>query len=117
MSRAQLIRRLKERGIGTQVHYLPVHLQPYYRNRYGELELPGVRSYSERCLSLPLFPAMNEDDVDFVVETLDANGNVVVPASAVLVRARIRDTYPLGDPDEMHIGHSFWGMTVRPENI
>ena len=54
---------------------------------------------------------------DFVVETLDANGNVVVPASAVLVRARIRDTYPLGDPDEMHIGHSFWGMTVRPENI
>lgn len=54
---------------------------------------------------------------DFVIEPLDAFGNVVTPALAVLVRGKIRDTYPLGDPDEMHIGHTFWGMTVRPENL
>ncbi|MCZ6757111.1 MAG: hypothetical protein O7C39_02405 [Bacteroidetes bacterium] len=54
---------------------------------------------------------------DFVIEPLDAFGNVVAPAAAVLVRARIRDTYPLVDPDDMHIGHSFWGMTVRPESL
>lgn len=54
---------------------------------------------------------------DFVIEPLDAAGNVVAPAAAVLVRAKIRDTYPLGDPDDMYIGHTFWGMTVRPENL
>jgi hypothetical protein len=54
---------------------------------------------------------------DFVVETLDATGNIVGVGAAVLVRARIRDTYPMGDPDDMHIGSSFWGMTLRPENL
>ncbi len=54
---------------------------------------------------------------DFVIETLDSSGNAVAFGSAVLVRARIRDTYPMGNPDDMHIGSSFWGMTLRPENL
>lgn len=70
--RAQVMRRMKERGIGSQVHYLPVHLQPYYRERYGALDLPGAWGYYRRCLSLPLFPAMQASDVDRVVEVLAA---------------------------------------------
>jgi len=70
IERAALMRVLREAGIGTQVHYIPVHLQPYYRRRYGDLDLPGARRYYERCLSLPLFPAMADDDVDRVVEAL-----------------------------------------------
>ena len=62
--------KLRERGIGTQVHYIPVHLQPYYRERYGDVELPGAMAYYNRCLSLPLFPAMGEDDVSRVVDAL-----------------------------------------------
>lgn len=54
---------------------------------------------------------------DFIVEPLDANGNVVAPTGAVLVRARVRDMYPLGDPDDMHLGHSIWGMTIQPEGL
>jgi dTDP-4-amino-4,6-dideoxygalactose transaminase len=61
---------LRERGIGTQVHYIPVHRQPYYARRYGPLNLPGADAYYARCLSLPLFPAMEESDVDRVVEEL-----------------------------------------------
>ncbi len=57
-------------NIGTQVHYLPVYLQPYYRRRYGDLDLPGAWAYYERCLSLPLFPAMADEDVDRVVDAL-----------------------------------------------
>ncbi len=72
ITRAALMRRLHAGGIGTQVHYLPVHLQPYYRRRYGDLDLPGAWTYYQRCLSLPLFPAMSDEDVDRVVESLSA---------------------------------------------
>ena len=70
MDRGQVIRKLKDLGIGTQVHYLPVHRQPYYRDRYGMLDLPGADAYYARCLSLPFQPGMTDDDVDRVVDGL-----------------------------------------------
>jgi dTDP-4-amino-4,6-dideoxygalactose transaminase len=65
---------LREAGIGTQVHYMPLHMQPYYQDRYGELSLPGAEAFYEKTLSLPLFPDMEEAEVDYVVETV---GNIV----------------------------------------
>lgn len=70
IDRRTLMHRLKERGIGTQVHYIPVHLHPFYRKRYGEMQLPGALSYYNRTLSLPLFPAMEKGDVERVVDSL-----------------------------------------------
>jgi dTDP-4-amino-4,6-dideoxygalactose transaminase len=69
-SRADVMRRLVAAGIQTQVHYLPVNRQPYYRTRYGRFELPGADRYYARCLSLPLFPSIIENDVDRVVDAL-----------------------------------------------
>lgn len=69
-SRRQVVEALKAEGIGTQVHYIPVHTQPYYRDRYGELDLPGAQAWYDRCLSLPLFPGMADADVERVVEAL-----------------------------------------------
>ncbi len=69
-TRARVMRALREEGIGTQVHYIPVHRQPYYRARYGELQLPGADAYYERCLSIPFFPAMSEEDVERVATSL-----------------------------------------------
>lgn len=63
---------LRQRGIGTQVHYIPVHRQPYYRTRYGCESLPGADAYYAATLSLPLFPAMTDDDADRVAATLAA---------------------------------------------
>lgn len=71
-SRATVMAALRAKGIGAQVHYLPVHRQPYYRTRYGALHMPGARSYYARALSLPLFPSMDEADVDRVIEALRA---------------------------------------------
>jgi UDP-4-amino-4,6-dideoxy-N-acetyl-beta-L-altrosamine transaminase len=68
--RATLIRALLKEGIGTQVHYLPVHRQPYYRRLYGDLTLPGADAYYEQTLSLPLFVGMEESDVARVAESL-----------------------------------------------
>ncbi len=70
MERAAVMARLKEAGIGTQVHYLPLHMQPYYRDRYGEMSLPGAEAFYQQALSLPLFPDMTEEEVDYVVATL-----------------------------------------------
>lgn len=69
-TRGQLARALEDRGIRTQVHYIPVHRHPYYRDRYGTISLPGAEAYYRRTLSLPLFVGMGEDDVDYVVENL-----------------------------------------------
>ena len=69
-SRAQVMRALRAHNIGTQVHYVPVHSQPYYRKRYGALDLPGAEAYYARCLSLPLYPAMELEEVDQVVDAL-----------------------------------------------
>lgn len=68
--RAEIMHRLRAKGVGTQVHYLPVHRQPYYRRRYGDLVLPGGDAYYESCLSLPMFPALAESDIDRVVAAL-----------------------------------------------
>lgn len=70
MNRAALMSFLIEHGIGTQVHYIPVHTQPYYKNRYGALALPGADAYYERTLSLPLYPDLSEADIDYICKTL-----------------------------------------------
>lgn len=71
-SRAQVMRDLKAAGIGTMVHYIPVNRQPYYRRRYGLTPLPGADAYYERVLSIPLYPSMQDADVDRVVDALQA---------------------------------------------
>ena len=70
VGRSEVMAALSEQGIGSQVHYFPVALQPYYRRRYGTPDLPGATAYYARCLSLPLFPAMADGDVDRVVAAL-----------------------------------------------
>jgi UDP-4-amino-4,6-dideoxy-N-acetyl-beta-L-altrosamine transaminase len=73
--RREVMETLRAQGVGTQVHYIPVHRQPYYRARYGELDLPGAEAWYARCLSLPLYPGMADTDVDRVTAALgDALG-------------------------------------------
>ncbi len=70
LDRSDVMRTLHDAGIGTQVHYFPVHRQPYYADLYPGIELPGADRYYERCLSLPLFPAMADSDVAHVADAL-----------------------------------------------
>jgi len=72
VTRRQLVDALRERGVGTQVHYIPVHRQPYYAGRYGALDLPGADAWYDCCLSLPLYPGMADEDVARVGEALRA---------------------------------------------
>lgn len=72
VTRAQVMQRLRERGIGTQVHYIPVPSQPYYRRitPYDAGDYPGAVRYYQRELSLPMYPALLDSDVDRVVREL-----------------------------------------------
>ena len=70
MSRNSLMEELKKKDIGTQVHYIPVHTQPYYKELYGESSLPGADEYYKGTLSLPLYPSMTQEDVMYVVDSL-----------------------------------------------
>ncbi len=69
--RKALFSGLRERQIFPQVHYIPVHTQPDFRRAgLGSGSFPGAEEYYAGCLSLPMFPAMEDDDVERVVAAL-----------------------------------------------
>lgn len=71
-SRAKVMAGLREKGIGTQVHYIPVHLQPFYMERFGykKGDFPAAEAYYEKALSLPMYPKMTDEDAGRVVEAV-----------------------------------------------
>lgn len=69
--RTKVFAELRKRGIGTQVHYIPVHTQPYYTGLgFAPGSMPISEDYYERTISLPMFPTLTDEDQDTVVETL-----------------------------------------------
>lgn len=70
--RRQVMEELKSRNIGTQVHYIPVHTQPYYQENYGYKrgDCPIAEKYYQHALSIPLYPRMVNDDVDYVIKSM-----------------------------------------------
>jgi dTDP-4-amino-4,6-dideoxygalactose transaminase len=74
IDRGAVIDALKALGIGTSVHFIPLHLHPYYRRQwgYGPGDLPIATREYERVLSLPIWPGMTDGDLDRVVAGLEA---------------------------------------------
>jgi len=72
IDRARFIEELKNANIGTSVHFIPVHLHPYYRDKYGYKpnDFPVAYREYQRIISLPLYPRMNDQDVADVIEAV-----------------------------------------------
>lgn len=72
LSRDEVIQMLSDRGIGTSVHYVPLHRHPYWRDRYGLAPemYPTAEAAYQRMLSIPLFTAMSDADQDRVIAAL-----------------------------------------------
>ncbi len=72
--RNAVIEQLKAAGVATSVHWQPLHLQPYYRDTYGLRPglFPVAESLWPRLVSLPLFPGMTDDDVNFVAKAFES---------------------------------------------
>jgi len=71
-TRSEMIEKLKERGIGTSVHFIPLHMHPYYQRAYGYRadDFPVATEQYQRYLSLPIFPGMTSSQVDYVIESV-----------------------------------------------
>ncbi|HIQ21624.1 MAG TPA: aminotransferase class I/II-fold pyridoxal phosphate-dependent enzyme [Planctomycetes bacterium] len=72
IDRNRFIELLNQAGIGVSVHYLPLHMHPYYRDTFGyrPQDSPNARDAYYRIISLPIYPKLADEQVDFVVETL-----------------------------------------------
>jgi UDP-4-amino-4,6-dideoxy-N-acetyl-beta-L-altrosamine transaminase len=69
--RKELYEHLRDKGIFAQVHYIPVHLMPYYRQfGYKHGDFPNAESYYEKCLSLPMYPTLSEEEQHYVIESI-----------------------------------------------
>jgi dTDP-4-amino-4,6-dideoxygalactose transaminase len=73
MDRDAFMQGMKDRNIGTGLHYQAVHLYPYYREQFGfkRDDFPNAETISDRIVSLPLFPAMTDADQDRVIAAMD----------------------------------------------
>ena len=72
IGRDDLFDKLRERGIYSQVHYIPIYRQPFYQDLYFlKIErFPEAEKYFAKCLSLPLFPDMDEKSFRYIVDAL-----------------------------------------------
>lgn len=93
LGRNDFIETLRAANIGTSVHFIPLHLHPYYRNRFGYAgsDFPGAFDAYQRIVSLPIYPAMSDEDVDDVIDAVQAvsasaraRSTVAVPATSIV---------------------------------
>ena len=70
--RAEIFRALRAENIGVNVHYIPVHFHPYYRDHFGYKggEFPVAEDAYSRLISLPMFHAMSDQDVEDVITAI-----------------------------------------------
>jgi len=70
IARDQIIIELNKLGIGTSVHYIPVHMHSYYTRKYGykPQDFPRAKELSETVISLPLYPGLSDDEVQYVID-------------------------------------------------
>jgi len=70
-SRAEVFRFLRESGVGVNVHYIPIHLQPYYRAMgFGPGDFPNAESYYDEAISLPLYPGLADEEIRKIAKSL-----------------------------------------------
>jgi len=64
---------LRTKGIYCQIHYIPVHLQPYYKLQgHKKNDFPIAEAYYETCISLPMFPTLTHEEQDLVIQLITA---------------------------------------------
>jgi UDP-4-amino-4,6-dideoxy-N-acetyl-beta-L-altrosamine transaminase len=68
--RKELYNYLQENNIFSQIHYIPVHLQPYYKENFGwkSGDFPVAEDYYQKCISLPVFPSLTDAEQDYVIQ-------------------------------------------------
>lgn len=71
-NRDKIIEKLKELGIGTSVHFIPIHKHPYYQKKFNyiDIDYPMSNKLFEKSLSLPIYPDLCDSDIDYIIENV-----------------------------------------------
>lgn len=70
--RGELYNYLRENKVFAQIHYIPIHLQPYYQQLgWKEGDFPNAEKYYSRCISLPMFPSLTNEEVEYVIDLVE----------------------------------------------
>jgi len=72
ITRDDFIQQMSDNGVGTSVHFIPLHLQPYWKERYGLVpeQFPNASKYYKNAVSLPLYTKMTDDDQTYVISVV-----------------------------------------------
>lgn len=72
IAKKDLFEQLRNKNILLQVHYIPIHLQPYYKNNFGFMEddFPVAEKFYKKEVSIPIYPKLKRDDVDYIVKSI-----------------------------------------------
>jgi len=91
IDRSEFIRQLKKRGICTSVHFIPLHLHPFYQRKYGYSrgDFPVAESEYESCLSLPIYPMMSEREVTAVITAVSEIASQARPVTVAVTGAQL----------------------------
>lgn len=66
--RLNLYNYLRDKNVFAQIHYIPAHLMPYYKNQgYNEGDIPNVETYYKHCISIPMFPTFTDEEQNYVI--------------------------------------------------
>ena len=73
VNRRKIFEFLRLENLGVQVHYMPIHLHPFYKKKFGYKrgDFPKAENYYKRAITLPLFPKMTEKDIEYVIKTVE----------------------------------------------
>ena len=73
ITRNDLIKIINEKGIGTSVHYIPIHMHSYYEKKYGfkPSDFPVSKELSESVITLPLYPGMTNEQIQHIISVLE----------------------------------------------
>ncbi|MCX5895624.1 MAG: aminotransferase class I/II-fold pyridoxal phosphate-dependent enzyme, partial [Proteobacteria bacterium] len=98
IDRAEFIKRMHDKNIGVSVHFIPLHLHPYYRNTfdYKPEDFPNANFLSKRIVSLPVYPKMTQRDIDRVIKAVT---DIVTKSRKKVAFTREHEKIPLSSPD------------------
>ena len=71
IDRDEFINQLNQRNVGSSVHFIPLHKHSYFKKRFPSDQFPEANRLFERILSIPMFPSMTNEDVDYVIESIN----------------------------------------------
>ena len=72
ITKKEFFKKMKKSGINLQVHYIPIYRQPYYKKnfKFNEKDYPNTNDYNKKCISLPIYPGLKNNDINYVCENI-----------------------------------------------